>query len=170
MQLLSRICEGPGLALVAFAVALGIERRLGTALRTLAAAVAVLLVAGLAVQLLKRGWPMPRPLAVLGPDHVRVLMEPLRRGSFPSGHAAAAGSVAALLTLRYGRAAAGVWVLALLGALSRVYVGAHWTIDVVLGLALGAVVASASATLALALGHVVELLRPVWSVGDGEVV
>lgn len=162
MIALTRTCEGPGLALFAFALALGLERRLRPALVALAWTVAVLLLAGVAVQLLKSAWPSARPLAELGPERVRVLLEPLRGRSLPSGHSAAAGAMAALLTSRFGWRGAPAWLLALLGALSRVYVGAHWTFDVVVGLALGATVSLATVTLALAGTRAASLLRPAW--------
>lgn len=67
--------------------------------------------------------------------------------SFPSDHATAAGAVAVGLLLtnrRWGTVAA---ILAVVMALTRVYVGAHYPADVVAGLALGGAVAGA--------GHVV---------------
>jgi undecaprenyl-diphosphatase len=61
-------------------------------------------------------------------------------GSFPSDHATMAGAVAAgllLVSWRLGLVAA---VAALLMAFTRVYVGAHYPVDVVAGLAFGAAV------------------------------
>jgi membrane-associated phospholipid phosphatase len=75
---------------------------------------------------------------VLGAERVHLVLEPLGQFAFPSGHAAAVAALAAAITLRYGAQVSWVWVLALLGGLSRVYVGAHWATDVAAGWALGA--------------------------------
>lgn len=60
--------------------------------------------------------------------------------SFPSGHAARAFAVAALLTFGRGPRLCGVGlVLAACIALSRAYLGLHWPSDIVLGALLGVV-------------------------------
>ncbi len=82
-----------------------------------------------------------RPYAVL-PD-VLVLISRTTDPSFPSDHACLTGAAAAALFFvdrRLGWVAA---ALALLMAATRVYVGAHWPLDVVAGLALGAAVSVA---------------------------
>jgi membrane-associated phospholipid phosphatase len=138
----STICEGWMLAPLAFAAVFAMDRRVGRATVTLLAVALGLVVTGATVQLLKHAIPEPRPLAVLGNDSVRVLMEPLYAYAFPSGHSAAASSSAAIMTFRFGRRAWPFWVLALLGGLSRIYVGAHWTLDVLGGLFTGVLVAT----------------------------
>ena len=94
-----------------------------------------------------------RPLAEAGlkelvsrdrPEGDRLV--PGRGYSFPSGHPLATAAswgmlplVAALYTRRRGlwwAVAIGVWTLATLVAVSRVWLGVHWTSDVVAGLAL----------------------------------
>ena len=60
---------------------------------------------------------------------------------FPSDHATAAGAVAAALVFVSWRVGVVAWVIALLLAFSRVYVGVHYPQDVLAGLALGAAVA-----------------------------
>ena len=73
--------------------------------------------------------------------------------SFPSDHATMAGAVAAgllLVSVRLGIVAAGA---ALLMAADRVYVGAHYPIDVLAGLVVGATVATVGSLIA---SHQVE--------------
>ncbi|MEU7067855.1 phosphatase PAP2 family protein [Streptomyces sp. NPDC053429] len=66
---------------------------------------------------------------------------PLGDWSFPSNHAAIAAAAAAALWVTDRRLAAVAVPAALLMAASRVWVGAHYPHDVVLGLAVGAVIA-----------------------------
>ncbi|GGS31916.1 phosphatase PAP2 family protein [Streptomyces nojiriensis] len=66
---------------------------------------------------------------------------PLGDWSFPSNHAAIAAAAAAALWVTDRRLAAIAVPAALLMAFSRVWVGAHYPHDVVLGLAVGAVIA-----------------------------
>jgi undecaprenyl-diphosphatase len=80
-----------------------------------------------------------RPYTVL--PHALTLVAHSTDPSFPSDHATMAGAVAAGVLLVDRRLGAAAWVLAVLMALTRVYVGAHWPLDVAAGLALGAVVA-----------------------------
>ncbi|MFG2874189.1 phosphatase PAP2 family protein [Streptomyces sp. NPDC048337] len=66
---------------------------------------------------------------------------PLGDWSFPSNHAAIAAAAAAALWVTDRRLAAVAVPAALLMAFSRVWVGAHYPHDVVLGLAVGAFIA-----------------------------
>ncbi len=135
----SRLCEGWALALLALVVILWLERldlrRVAVAFLPLGLALAA---SGAAVQELKELFATPRPLAVFGPAQVRVALEPLFLYGFPSGHSSAVATFAVYLALAYRRRVAWVWALMLAGGLSRVYVGAHWALDVVGGWALGA--------------------------------
>lgn len=71
--------------------------------------------------------------------------EPLLRwdasASFPSGHAATSAAGAVILAYLLGRWAWGLAVLAVAVAYSRVYIGVHYPVDVLVGAALGAAVA-----------------------------
>ena len=79
-----------------------------------------------------------RPFTVL--PHALVLVSRSSDYSFPSDHAVMAGAAAAgvlLVHRRLGLVTAG---LAVLMAFTRVYVGAHFPLDVVVGLGVGALV------------------------------
>jgi undecaprenyl-diphosphatase len=100
---------------------------------------------GLALGALKLGMAAPRPLTFFadaiaaGRVVVHVVGEPLYRLSFPSGHTETAFFAATFLLGRYGGRASPALVLAALIGLSRVYVGAHFVVDVLAGAALGVV-------------------------------
>lgn len=80
----------------------------------------------------------PRPYAML--PHILVLAHRSSDPSFPSDHAMLAGAAAAGLLL-VGRRLGTVAVLAAAAmAFARVYIGAHYTHDVVAGLGLGVTV------------------------------
>ncbi|NYD42989.1 phosphatase PAP2 family protein [Nocardioides panaciterrulae] len=90
-----------------------------------------------------------RPYAVL--PHVLVLVPRSHDFSFPSDHSVMAGAVAAGVWLVSRRLGLVALAAALLMAFARVYVGAHFPLDVVAGLLVGAVV--------VLVGH--RLLLPV---------
>lgn len=130
-----------GLGATAFIVAAlaGLQRP-----RMAAAVLLLVLCGGLLVQALKIGLAMPRPVAVLGPDGVRITGMALAARSMPSGHAAMLGALATLAWLWPGaigprRALLGgmLTLLALGGAVARIAVGAHWPSDLLVGLSLG---------------------------------
>jgi len=84
---------------------------------------------------LKAWLGVPRPPAVLGPEVLHVIGPVLKRGSFPSGHATTAFTVAGIVALGLKK---WPWRLFLLGlatlvGLSRIMVGVHWPVDVLVG-------------------------------------
>lgn len=80
----------------------------------------------------------PRPYTVV--PHALVLVSRSTDFSFPSDHAVMAGAVAAGVLLAHRRLGLVAAALAVLMAVTRVYVGAHFPLDVLAGLAVGAVV------------------------------
>jgi membrane-associated phospholipid phosphatase len=103
---------------------------------TIRAALAMIL-AGTLTSLVKETVPLPRPPVALG-EAVRVLGPKLKYNSFPSGHTstvfALACSMRSFVKPRvYGAALA----VAVLTGVSRVYIGVHFPLDVVIGAMLG---------------------------------
>ncbi|HEX4223609.1 MAG TPA: phosphatase PAP2 family protein [Pseudonocardiaceae bacterium] len=90
-------------------------------------------------QLVAALWFEPRPFVAL--HGVTVLLAHPADNSFPSDHAVIAGALAVgtlLFARRWGIVAA---VVAILLAFARVYAGMHYPLDVIAGLAIGALVA-----------------------------
>jgi membrane-associated phospholipid phosphatase len=100
---------------------------------------------------LKLLFAMPRPPAVLGHDMMLVVGPTYRAFSFPSGHATTAFAFAAVVYCLSSRR----WLrnlalaLATAVALSRVLVGAHWPLDIMVGAAGGWLVGCLGAWLSL---------------------
>jgi membrane-associated phospholipid phosphatase len=93
------------------------------------------LLATLWVHGLKDVLDMPRPASVLPPELVHVIGPVLKKGSFPSGHATAAFTLATVLCLHV-QTNAWRWTIltvATLVAISRIVVGVHWPLDVLAG-------------------------------------
>nr|WP_042195820.1 phosphatase PAP2 family protein [Kibdelosporangium sp. MJ126-NF4]CEL22241.1 DedA protein [Kibdelosporangium sp. MJ126-NF4]CTQ93023.1 DedA protein [Kibdelosporangium sp. MJ126-NF4] len=132
------------------------------ALAIVAPAVAV--VAYLTSELLKNIWQEDRPCRALGQVATVVACPEYGDWSFPSNHATIAGAAAVGLLL-VNRAVGIVGVgLAILAALSRVFVGVHYPHDVLAGLVLGAGIAMVARPLARLTTPVVARVR-TWPVG-----
>lgn len=84
-------------------------------------------------------YPEPEPLVSVPTDN-----------AFPSGHAASSFACATLLALAAPRLAAPLFLLAAGIAVSRVYVGVHYPLDILGGAVLGVAVATALRWLAAA--------------------
>jgi len=93
-------------------------------------------------QFLVSAFSEPRPYTVF--PNALTLVSRGTDPSFPSDHSVIVGAVAVGVLLVHRRLGLVTAALAVLMAATRVYVGAHWPLDVVAGLAVGAVLAVAS--------------------------
>ena len=98
-------------------------------------ALATLVLSHLLVQMVKRTVVRPRPSR--GVSGVSLATEP-DRFAFPSGHSAAAMSVAIAYAAAYPSLAAPLLLLAALVGMSRVFLGVHYPGDVLVGQLLAA--------------------------------
>lgn len=102
----------------------------------------LLIIGGLVVRLSKDYFGIERPAASLSTEDFNLIGHLLKKGSFPSGHSFTALAAMTLFACQIQRTWATVVLLSLGAsfALSRVMVGAHWPLDVLVGSALGALV------------------------------
>lgn len=108
--------------------------------RLIAAALITAVLAGLFTHSVKPLFEAARPAAVLALDQFHIVGAVLSRNAFPSGHSVTAFALAGVLVAylpRPGRAAAILVPVAALVAFSRIAVGAHWPLDVLVGAAGG---------------------------------
>jgi len=93
----------------------------------------LILASSACVHAIKWALPLPRPVEAL--EWIHVVGPVLRHGSFPSGHSASAFA-AAIAIASYWRSSTGT-ALVLVGAslisVSRIFVGAHFPLDVLAG-------------------------------------
>lgn len=80
----------------------------------------------------------PRPYSAF--PHALLLVARSQDYSFPSDHAVMAGAVAAGVLLTHRRLGVATAVAAVVMAFARVYVGAHFPLDTIIGLLIGAAV------------------------------
>ncbi len=88
--------------------------------------------------LLKEFFHVPRPAMAIGVEQIRILGEIKKYNSLPSGHAVFSFMTAYVLSS--GRSARWKWAffsVASIVSYSRVYVGAHYPLDVIAGTAVG---------------------------------
>lgn len=113
-------------------------------------------------QLLVAGFAEPRPYTVL--PHAFILASRSTDYSFPSDHAVMAGAVATGVLLAHRRLGVLTAVLALVMAFVRVYVGAHFPVDVAAGVLVGAAISAGGYVLAKPVGtRAVELIARTWA-------
>ena len=109
---------------------------------------AAMLLAGLCVFVLKKTIPRPRPLTDFAPlievgmVHINVVGAALKYRSFPSGDTQTAFTAATYLSLMLPRWTPLFIFLAVGVGLSRIYMGVHFPLDVIIGGLIGAVFAS----------------------------
>lgn len=134
--------------------------------RDLAVRAAVAMVAaGLLTELTKEFATTPRPPAVYG-DLVHVLGPKLMRGSFPSGHTTTVFALACSLKgFTDARIYRGILFLAVLVGVSRIYIGAHFPVDVAFGALLGWLSALATRPLAGRLSEYMSGPGPLFEAG-----
>jgi undecaprenyl-diphosphatase len=113
--------------------------------------VSIVVADALGNHVLKLFFQRSRPCAAL--EGVRLLIGCTSSASFPSNHAINASVLATLVTLSIPRLWLPAMALALLVGYSRIYVGVHYPLDVLVGSGLGIVVA-------LVLSTVLNLLWP----------
>ncbi|MEW8562040.1 MAG: phosphatase PAP2 family protein [Candidatus Thiodiazotropha sp.] len=100
------------------------------------------IVAALWVHLLKAGFAVPRPPQTVDPEAITIIGPGLRYGSFPSGHTSTLFALLGCMAIWMNSTPLRhlfpiLFFLALLAALSRTVVGAHWPLDIMAGMAVG---------------------------------
>ncbi|WP_096085953.1 glycosyltransferase family 39 protein [Agaribacterium haliotis] len=100
------------------------------------------LLSGLIAQLIKRSLDFGRPPSVFSSDEFVLVGKALKSKSFPSGHTTTAFLTASVLILWTDKRwlKFGLAVLAVLAGMSRIWLGVHWPIDVLVGAGIGTLV------------------------------
>lgn len=97
-----------------------------------------LILAGIIAGCLKLTFHSPRPFTIL--ENARQLVIPTESNSFPSGHSASSMSVITVLVSEFRTHKLAVCLLiafAVLVGFSRIYVGVHYPLDVIVGATVG---------------------------------
>jgi membrane-associated phospholipid phosphatase len=113
---------------------------LGRSPRRMWSALIASLIAGLWVHFWKMAIPVPRPAMVFDNASFFHMGPLLLHGSFPSGHATAAFTLAGtviLNELRFSWLRLPIFATACLISISRIMVGVHWPLDILAGLISG---------------------------------
>jgi len=80
----------------------------------------------------------PRPWAAIELDLINHLVGPSGKNySFPSNHSANSAALATLFSIIYYPARYLLWILALIIIFSRIYIGVHYPLDVIVGCFIG---------------------------------
>jgi len=104
-----------------------------------------LAISHLPVAVIKKACRRPRPYIAL--PGTRTGVKPLKDYSFPSGHSTAIASVVLPFVGAFPMLGAALLPLALLVALSRIYLGLHYPSDCLAGCALGTLAACGTTAL-----------------------
>ncbi|MER2490988.1 phosphatase PAP2 family protein [Catenovulum sediminis] len=107
--------------------------------RLLPAALIATLPATIIAQSFKRGMPIDRPSAVLDEQTFNQIGRVLEMGSFPSGHTMTAAVLVGLFIMfsQYPWQRMLMLCVLFIAGISRVMVGAHWPVDIMVGAAVG---------------------------------
>jgi undecaprenyl-diphosphatase len=95
---------------------------------------ALILSRGLLTELIRFFYYRPRPFLIL---EITPLIDQASKGSFPSGHAAFYFALAGMIFLMNKKAGWYFFAGALLIGAARIFVGVHWPLDILGGLAVG---------------------------------
>lgn len=126
---------GDGVILAILIIALGLTR----GWKQLVKASLIVIVAGIIVQTIKYFYSTPRPAAFL--ENIYTLGPVFKNNAFPSGHTASAFALATYLVHKVRALGMLPWIVAVLVGLSRIYVGGHFLGDVIVGAAIGYMIA-----------------------------
>lgn len=111
--------------------------------------VEVAVLGSIVVQIIKNYFDRERPARKI--EDIQILGPKLQFSSFPSGHTMSAFALAVILSERYPFLSLFLYLIAFLVGISRIYVGAHYPLDVLVGCFLGIICAKA-----------VLILPPIW--------